>query len=60
MCSSCAPGVLDVGFTTESNRLVLIFKYAGALDGPRCAASAVRAPTLSWKYCAVSSVFGAQ
>ena len=27
------PGVLDVGFTAESDGLVLVFKYPGALDG---------------------------
>jgi len=27
------PGVLDVGFTAESNGLVLFFKHPGALDG---------------------------
>src|SRR5271169_1295414 len=26
------PGVLDVGFTAESNRFVLVFKHPGALD----------------------------
>src|SRR5271166_1879709 len=29
------PGVLDVGFTAESNRLVPVFKHPGALNGQR-------------------------